>query len=69
MAAGEMLHEKKQATPRSAIGTDLLVSRGECETAGQRALDCFPLSSDHGETGGMKWYRYGAPAAAAAAEG
>ena len=40
MAAGEVLHEKKQATHRrSAIGTDLLVSRRECERAGQRALD------------------------------
>ena len=39
MAAGEVLHEKKQVTHRRAVGTNLLVSRGECERAGQRALD------------------------------
>ena len=37
MAAGEMLHEKKQATHRSATGTALLVPTGECERAGRRA--------------------------------
>ena len=35
MATGEALHEKKHATHRSAVGTDLLVSRRECERAGQ----------------------------------
>ena len=36
MATGEeALYEKKHATHRSAVGTDLLVSRRECERAGQ----------------------------------
>ena len=58
MAAGEVLHDKKQAAHRSVIATDLLVSRGDYERAGHRAKCCFPSSSNHGETGGMKRYRW-----------
>ncbi len=60
MAALEVLNEKKQSIHGKERHWHWIACFEErvCERALQRALNCLPWSSNHGDTGGLTWYRW-----------